>query len=415
MKQTGNDKQALALEARSFPLALSGLFNTLERRRAGGARLDGLVDDVFGLLAGELGATGMLVYAERREGFELQRCLGSEEGARELLPFDCPSLALVGRHRVYIFPDPDDERSPSARGILSHGPAAGLVAGRRPHRYAFFLRLLADGARNLVDPLLNVLRAALGLQLLEDRVRLNHQQAAEVQQSLIREEAPHLAGFEIACRSLAAEEIGGDFCDFVYATEDVVGFAVGDASGHGLPAALIVRDAVTALRMGFEKQLRIEHIFSRLNRVIHRSNLSSRYVCVFFGELESNGNLHYVNAGHQPPLLFHDGQVSELSTGGTVIGPLARAEYRRGFQRMEPGDVLVAFTDGITERRRADGEFFGEERVRRSVHGGLALSAGALLQRVLDEAHGFGGGRPWEDDVTLLVVKRVLDSPAIAG
>jgi sigma-B regulation protein RsbU (phosphoserine phosphatase) len=404
--QAGNDEKAVRVGPSSFPLALSGLFNTLERRRPGGGQLDSFVDDVFGVLALELGASGMLVYAERRDGFELHKRLGTEPGGREFLPWDCPCLALLERHRVYIFPDPLDERSPSARGILSMGPAAGLLVGRRPHRYAFLLRLETDWARDRVDPLLNVLRAALGLQLLEDRVRLNHRQAAEVQESLTREDPPHLPGFEIACRSLAAEEIGGDFCDFVHASDELVGFAVGDASGHGLPAALLVRDVVTALRMGFEKQLRIEYVFGKLNRVIHRSNLSSRFVCVFYGELESNGNLHYVNAGHQPPLLFHKGHVVELRMGGTVIGPLPNAEFRRGFLRMEAGDVLVLFTDGVTERRGPDGEFFGEEQLKRLVQANLALPARELLQRILDAAQSFGAGRPWEDDVTLMVVRR---------
>jgi sigma-B regulation protein RsbU (phosphoserine phosphatase) len=260
--------------------------------------------------------------------------------------------------------------------------------------------------RDKVDSLLNVLRAALGLQLLEERVRLNYKLAAEVQDGLTRETPPRLSGFEIACRSLAAEELGGDFCDFVHASGDTVGFAIGDASGHGLPAALLVRDVVTALRMGFEKQLRIEHVFGRLNRVIHRSNPSSRYVCVFYAELESNGNLSYVNAGHQPPLLFRGSQVLELRVGGTVVGPFPDAEFRRGLLRMEAGDVLVLFTDGVTERRRPDGEFFGEERLRGIVQANLGLPASELLQRVLDASHAFAGGRPWDDDVTLMIVKR---------
>ena len=396
-----------ATEPSSFPQALSGLFNTLERRRPRSGQLDVFVADVFDVLAAELGATGMLVYAERREGFELHRRLGGEpEAQREYLPPDCPCLALLERHRVYIFPDPLDERSPAARRILSGGPAAGLLVGRRPYRYAFFLRLAEDWVRDKVDSLLNVLRAALGLQLLEERVRLNYKLAAEVQDGLTREEPPRLPGFEIACRSLAAEELGGDFCDFVHASGDGVAFAIGDASGHGLPAALLVRDVVTALRMGFEKQLRIEHVFGKLNRVIHRSNPSSRYVCIFYAELESNGNLSYVNAGHQPPLLFRGSQVLELRVGGTVVGPFPDAEFRRGLLRMEAGDVLVLFTDGVTERRRPDGEFFGEERLRSVVQANLGLPAPELLQRVLDASHAFAGGRPWDDDVTLMIVKR---------
>ena len=84
----------------------------------------------------------------------------------------------------------------------------------------------------------------------------------------------------------------------------MLGVSIGDASGHGLPAALLVRDVVTGLRMGIEKELKVAHVFEKLNRVIHRSRLSSRFVSVFYGELEADGNLVYVNAGHQPPILF---------------------------------------------------------------------------------------------------------------
>src|SRR6516225_4397688 len=113
----------------------------------------------------------------------------------------------------------------------------------------------------------------------------------------------------------------------------MLGLAIGDASGHGLPAALLVRDVVTGLRMGLEKDLKISHVFGKLNRVIHKSNLSSRFVSVFYGELEK---------------------------GGTVIGPLPEIRFKRGVARLHPGDVLVMCTDGILERRGADGEFFGE-------------------------------------------------------
>ncbi len=84
----------------------------------------------------------------------------------------------------------------------------------------------------------------------------------------------------------------------------MLGLAIGDASGHGLPAALLVRDVVTGLRMGIEKDLKVAYVFAKLNRVIHRSNLSSRFISVFYGELEADGNLIYVNAGHFPPSLF---------------------------------------------------------------------------------------------------------------
>jgi sigma-B regulation protein RsbU (phosphoserine phosphatase) len=158
--------------------------------------------------------------------------------------------------------------------------------------------------------------------------------------------------------------------------------------------------------MGLEKHLRMEYVFSKLNRVIHRSNLSSRYVSVFYGELESNGNLSYLNAGHQPPLLFRKDRILELRTGGTVIGPLPQVVFRRGLVRLDPGNVLVLFTDGIVERRGRGEDFFGEERLKRVVQESHGAPAGQLLDRLLTTAFAHGEERPWEDDVTVMVIRR---------
>jgi sigma-B regulation protein RsbU (phosphoserine phosphatase) len=383
------------------------LFNRLERHRPDGQQTDDFIEEVFHTLKEDLGLRGVLVYSERRDGFELRKRVG--EGVEALAEFiepGWPSVAFVLRHRVYIFADPSESDSPPAHGILPGGPSAGVVVGRRPHRRLLFFVLDWGWERERVDFALNVLRAALGLHLLEDRIGLSFRQVAETQESLLREEAPRLPGFDVAYRSLPVEEVGGDFCDFVHVTEDQMSFAFGDASGHGLPAALLVRDTVTGLRMGVEKHLRIEYVFAKLNRVIHRSNLSSRFISVFYGELESNGNLSFVNAGHQPPLLFRKDRVLELRTGGTVIGALPQVSFRRGLVRLDPGAVLVLFTDGIVDRRGPGEEFFGEERLKRVVQESHGAPSAQVLDRILDAAFAHGGDRPWEDDVTVMVIRR---------
>jgi sigma-B regulation protein RsbU (phosphoserine phosphatase) len=397
-------------EPRSIPQGLHSLFNRLERHRPDGHQPDDFIEEVFNALKEELGVLGVLVYGERRDGFELRKQVGEGvEALADFLEATWPSVEFVLRHRVYIFADPNEPGSPPAVGILPGGPSAGVVVGRRPHRRLLFFVLDWGWERERVDFALNVLRAALGLHLLEERVRLSFRQVAEIQESLLREAAPPLPGFDIAYRSIPAEEVGGDFCDFVQVTEDLVGFAFGDAAGHGLPAALLVRDIVTGLRMGLEKHLRMEYVFSKLNRVIHRSNLSSRYVSVFYGELESNGNLSYLNAGHQPPLLFRRDRILELRTGGTVIGPLPQVAFRRGLVRLDPGNVLVLFTDGIVERRGPGEDFFGEERLKRVVQESHGAPAAQLLDRLLATAFAHGEDRPWEDDVTVMVIRRPED------
>jgi phosphoserine phosphatase RsbU/P len=169
-----------------------------------------------------------------------------------------------------------------------------------------------------------------------------------------------------------------------------------------------VRDVVTGLRMGIEKDLKVAEVFVRLNRVIHRSNLSSRFVSVFYGELEAGGNIVYVNAGHPPALLFSGDRVLELATGGTVIGPLPEARFRHGLARLEPGDTLVLCTDGILERRNRAGDFFGQGRLESVVRGAHGQGAAVVMERLFEAARDFGQTRHWEDDATVVVLRRDL-------
>jgi sigma-B regulation protein RsbU (phosphoserine phosphatase) len=227
-----------------------------------------------------------------------------------------------------------------------------------------------------------------------------------IQQSLLLEEPPGFPGYDVACRSVPAEEVGGDFYDFASFDGESLGVAIGDASGKGLPAALLVRDVVTGLRMGLEKNLKMTYVFSKLNRVIHRSNLSSRFVSMFYGELDRDGGLIYVNAGHPAPLLLHGDRVESLERGGTVVGPLPEVRYRRGYAQLAPGAVLVACSDGILERRNAAGAYFGEPGLIRVGREALSGSAESVLEAVFQAAERHGENRPWEDDATVVVVKR---------
>ena len=249
---------------------------------------------------------------------------------------------------------------------------AGLIVGQRPHRYAIFF-LLADGWQlEELDFALNTIRASLDARLVDARVRGSFREAAEIQQSLLVEEPPEFAGYELAARSVAADEVGRRLLRLLRLRRATCSaLAIGDASGHGLPAALLVRDVVTGLRMGIEKELKVAHVFEKLNRVIHRSRLSSRFVSVFYGELERGREPRLRERGPPAadpvlPRAARPGRPREmeLSIGGTVIGPLPEARFRRGFARLHPGEVLLMLTDGILERRDKAGEFFGVDRVR---------------------------------------------------
>ncbi len=395
-------------EAKLLYRRLDSLFGALDAELPPRRLMESFLEDAFRTLKADLRLQAAVLYGEVRDGFTLLKTAGRlDRPPAETVDLLSRPLALLLQHGVYIFADPDHDDAPPRYGLLPRRPSAAAVLGRRPNRYVLMF-LLADGwARVELDFTLNTVRAALGSRLMEERVRGSLEQAAEIQQSLLVEEPPPFPGFELAARSRPAEEVGGDFFDFaVFDEESMLGLAIGDASGHGLPAALLVRDVVTGLRMGLEKDLKITHVFTKLNRVIHRSTLSSRFISVFYGELEQNGNLIYVNAGHQPPLVFSAEKVVELTTGGTVIGPLPEVRFHRGVAYLEPGDLLVMCTDGILERRAPDGTFFGEERLRELVRTRRGASAAELMAAIFEAAEAFGAGRAWEDDATVVVVRR---------
>jgi sigma-B regulation protein RsbU (phosphoserine phosphatase) len=401
------DSTATRLDAKLLYRRLDSLFGELDGQRTRKKVMESFLDQAYGTLSEDLRLRAGLLYGERRDDLELRSRVGEDIApVREVLDPTLPPVALVFKHGVYIFADPAAEEVPSRFGLLPPGPAAALAVGRRPNRYLIFFLLHAGWVREELDFTLNTVRAALGSRLTDERLRGGLTEAARIQQSLL-EEPPAFAGYEIAARSVPAEEVGGDFYDFLPLDEELLGLAIGDASGHGLPAALLVRDVVTGLRMGIEKDLKVGEVFARLNRVIHRSNLSSRFVSVFYGEVEAGGNIVYVNAGHPPPLLFSGDRVLSLATGGTVVGPLPQARFRQGLAHLQPGDRLVLCTDGILERRGRGGEFFGEERLRAAVTEAGAATAAQVVERIFESAWAFGRARPWEDDATLLVLRRV--------
>jgi sigma-B regulation protein RsbU (phosphoserine phosphatase) len=200
--------------------------------------------------------------------------------------------------------------------------------------------------------------------------------------------------------------VGGDLYDFLDIDPETLGIAVADASGHGLPAALQARDVATGLRMGVERDLKITRMVERLNRVIHQSGLSSRFISLFFGELERNGNLSYINAGHPPPLLLDTRGVRELSVGGMLLGPDPGATYKLGFVHVDRGASLLAYSDGVFEREDASGETYGRERLGEWLQATAQLPAEDAVADLLQRLSEFGGGHAFEDDVTVMLVRR---------
>lgn len=254
-----------------------------------------------------------------------------------------------------------------------------------------------------------VMRRALNERIRRDRVESVLRQAQQIQASILPEKAPKYGRFSIAGRLVSAESMGGDLYDFIPISDKILGLAIADASGHGLPAALQVRDVFVGLRMGLGRDFKMVRTIERLNSIIHRSALVSRFVSLIYGELEENGDFIYSNAGHPPGFhLAADGSVAYLKHGGPVLGPLAEAVYGRGIVHMKPGDMLVLFTDGVTEAFRdgdsSRGQEYGVKRLVKAARSCQGCNATEVIDKVFESVSAWTAGTPQADDRTIIVV-----------
>jgi len=212
--------------------------------------------------------------------------------------------------------------------------------------------------------------------------------------------------YEIGAATVPAHSVGGDVFDFQPLSADSLSIAIGDASGHGLPAALQARDLVIGLRMGLELDRNITEIFRKLNRVIHRSGLASRFASLFCGTLDIDGNFTYINAGHPYPLLLNSQGFQELNVSGMILGPYADRDYVAGNVVIEPGSVLALFTDGLLEHSDLCSKEFGTHEVKQWMVDSSDKSVNSAIKDLLARLTFFGHEQPFRDDVTAILIRR---------
>jgi sigma-B regulation protein RsbU (phosphoserine phosphatase) len=257
---------------------------------------------------------------------------------------------------------------------------------------------------------LNIIRLAVNQKLREERMVAIMEDARQIQNSILPRHLPNPGDFEIAARSVAAEIVGGDFYDVIVLDDEVFDVVIADATGHGLPAALQVRDVFTGLRMALSRDYKLTRTLQRLNTIINRSRLATKFVSLVLVEFDLSGSLMYSNAGHPRPILMRaDGSVARLDQGGPILGPIPNATYSIGIQCMGPGDLLVLFSDGLTEAIRDDDEEYGAERLVHTVRTVRHRDPTAIVDRIFTDVADFSQKALPDDDQTVVVIKRRLD------
>jgi phosphoserine phosphatase RsbU/P len=238
--------------------------------------------------------------------------------------------------------------------------------------------------------------------------------AGEIQQSFLPGTIAPLAGFDIAAKNLMTREVGGDFFDVVPLeviplTHDRLGLMIADVSGKGIPAAIFMALSRIVVRVNATWYAdQPAEAIRRSNTIISADSKSGMFVTLFYGTIDAKTRtLTYVNAGHNPPILCHaaDGTFEELEGTGMALGATDDARYTYGQKVLSPGDLLVMYTDGITEAENPRQEMFGEERLRAVIGRVRMQHSGEVISGILDAVKEFSGDYPQSDDITLMVIK----------
>lgn len=290
---------------------------------------------------------------------------------RRLVFAACLVLALWGTTDIEF------GHMPSVRvGLLSLASIAGLV----------FLLVLELADRVVVRDELEVAR--------------------QLQRELLPFEQPSTEGYEFAFSYRTANTIGGDYYDFLPLADGRLAIVVGDASGHGIAAGLVMAIANSALKLGFDENPDPVSVGRLVNRALCRTGGSRAFMTLFCGVLEpASGRLDFICAGHPYPLLRRaTGEILELGTGGLPLGIRYERELTAEQVRIEPGDTLLMFTDGVFETLDGAGDSFGFDRLQAALAPGG--SSRAVHDRVIEQVDAFRGDEPLYDDSSLVVLRR---------
>jgi serine phosphatase RsbU (regulator of sigma subunit) len=229
--------------------------------------------------------------------------------------------------------------------------------------------------------------------------------AAEIQQALLPDSRRQGPYFDAVGQSVACRSIGGDFFDYVDVPGGAFGFAVGDVAGKGAPAALLTAVIQGVFASQAQTGAPTNETLSRVNQALIRRAIEARFCTAFYATLTGDGTLKYCNAGHNPPMVFTATGVTRLEKGGLILGLFEHASFEEGTLSLSPGDLLVAFSDGVTEALSASGEEYGEDRLFSVVEANRGRSTTDLLEAIFASVREFSVGAVQSDDVTALVLR----------
>ena len=255
----------------------------------------------------------------------------------------------------------------------------------------------------------HVLEHARLLQKEQQLLKLEeeYRMAKEIQLNILPKQIPIIDGYDIFALNIPAREVGGDYYDFIKLINDRIAFCLGDITGKGLPAAMLMANLQATLRGQVFTQKNVSDIIKNSNLLLLNSTAGNRFATLFYGELDFvHHTITYCNAGHDAPFKFKQNVITRLSEGGLLLGCFNFAVFEQVSKQIEPGELLVIFSDGVTEAMNENNEEFGEDKLLNILKLNLSLSAKDLIEKIISEVKNHSRKVEQSDDITLMVLKR---------
>ncbi len=292
--------------------------------------------------------------------------------------------------------------------LVYKGRAEGVIRvyTSTPHEFDWFeVSLLQAIASNAAAAIVNtrLYRYAVQGENMQRQLRL----ASVVQRRMIPAQSPQVEGLDIGSVYVPCFELGGDFFDFIEMDDDNLGLAMCDVVGKGVRASLLMASLRASLRAVASEVYEISDVLVKVNETFCASSLDSDFATLFYGVMDSRKHLFtYANAGHTPPLLFRDGRVQRLTVGGGVLGIEDFACWNTEVIHCQPGDVILTYTDGLSEALNFDDEEFGSQRVQQAASSAIeqGFNADGIVKHVLWEMRRFAGLQKRFDDLTIVAL-----------
>lgn len=232
--------------------------------------------------------------------------------------------------------------------------------------------------------------------------------ALEIQRGLFPNSPPKLNNYDIYGLSIPSKQVGGDYYDHIRIDDNQIFLLIADVSGKGIPAAMIMANIQSTLRLLVPMKMELEEILLKINKIVYENTSSDKFVTFFGGILNlKNNSFEYINAGHNPPYLFRDNKFIELREGGLILGLMdSGISYEKGNINIQENDSLILFTDGITEALNEENEEYGESRLKEFITENHEKDSETFSNELVDEIKKFSFGSGQYDDITLINLKR---------